>query len=52
MIGKDFRERTNDDNRFFGFLAENGVKIQIFENLKKVPLDNLEIHVLSKFEVC
>ena len=35
-----------------GFLAENGVKIQNFENSKKKVRDNLEIHVVSKFEVC
>ena len=34
-----------------GFLAKNGVKIWNFENSKKVPRDNLEIHVVSKFEV-
>ena len=29
--------------------AKNGVKIQHFEDYKKVPLDILEIHVVSKF---
>ena len=31
------------------FLAKNGGKIQNFGNFKKVPLDILEIHVVSKF---
>ena len=31
------------------FLGKIGAKIQNFENSKKVPLDILEIHVVSKF---
>ena len=31
------------------FLAKNGVKNQNIENSKKVPLDILKIHVVSKF---
>ena len=31
------------------FSAKNGVKNQNFKNSKKVPLDILEIHVVSKF---
>ena len=30
-------------------MAKNGVEIQNFENSKKVPLDILEKHVVSKF---
>ena len=32
-----------------GFLAKKGVKIQNFKKSKKVPLEILEIHVVSKF---
>ena len=31
------------------FLTKKGVKNQNFKKSKKVPLDNLEIHVVSKF---
>ena len=31
------------------FLGKIGAKIQNFENSKKVPLDIIEIHVVSKF---
>ena len=31
------------------FLTKRGVKIQNFKKSKKVPLDILEIHVVSKF---
>ena len=41
------------ESYFFAILAigGGGSKFEIFENFKKVPQDNLEVQVVSKFEV-